>query len=859
MSETDLAKRVRPPTQLDRFAWEFFPPIAAIVLFGLLAFYNLRNIRLNEVDTETANHALGLIEQLQRDLLNAETGQRGYLLTGDLDYLEPYYQARGNYQERIRAAEALIKLPAAVETLKRVEQLTDVKFAHWAEALQTRATEDREQALAVLMTQENMLTTDEILRQLVTVQMAVKSEVDDSIQRGSSAYFNALLTFAAALIMTLAATIWSLLRVDRELQRRRLSEQLIRHRTGQLQLFADVVARIFSARDIESITGVALNEFRQLLGAREALLRLSDNQGVRYERSVVATDHEQPSEEHLSTIFEWVDQVSHGESTFIRRHNEIHNDEEQTPPVPALLNDESLDSVLSAPLRDSAQREIGRIVLMGKFGEDFTDHDRLLISQLAYSVSVAIENAKLTAAMEHEANRKDEFLAMLGHELRNPLAGVLTGAQAMMQLDGNDPDAAGLKQSILRQAQMMGRIVDDLLDVSRIARGKITLAITELDLKHLVTQTVDDYRRNYPEREFHVELAPARDTYFVSGDPTRVAQCLSNLLHNACKFSPPDKPIVVKLDAETQSRPMARIDVIDQGVGLSLQEQNIVCDPFQQTRTTLARSQGGLGIGLTLVKGLIEMHGGQLSVTSPGTGCGSTFSIRLPLCIQAAVASPNVATPPAVAAKASNPSAAASRPALEARPAVDPQPVKDTAGTQAVAVAPVAAASSPAGTESSSAGEARPNEHTPESAAAEPAEVELAETSSPRAVQRVLVIDDRLDAILPIRVILRKAGHEVFEAHDGPSGVQLALDIAPDLILCDIGLPGKWNGYDVVNELRQHPTTRDTYIVALSGYSQPADRQRAQEAGFDLHLAKPIDGARLRELIQSQYRLQTPN
>ena len=91
MSETDLAKRVRPPTQLDRFAWEFFPPIAAIVLFGLLAFYNLRNIRLNEVDTETANHALGLIEQLQRDLLNAETGQRGYLLTGDLDYLEPYY------------------------------------------------------------------------------------------------------------------------------------------------------------------------------------------------------------------------------------------------------------------------------------------------------------------------------------------------------------------------------------------------------------------------------------------------------------------------------------------------------------------------------------------------------------------------------------------------------------------------------------------------------------------------------------------------------------------------------------------------------------------------------------------------
>ncbi len=245
MPETDPATQARPTTQLDRFAWEFFPPIAAIVLFGILAFFSLRNIRLNEVDTEKANTALGLIEQLQRDLLNAETGQRGYLLTGNLDYLEPYYRARGSYTERIREAEKLIEPPAALETLRRVEELADVKFAHWAEALQKRATEDREEALDVLMSQENMLTIDEILKHLVTVQMTIKSEVEKSINRGATAYFNAMLTFAAALIMTLAATVWSLLRVDRELQRRRLSEQLIRQRTGQLQLFADVVRASF--------------------------------------------------------------------------------------------------------------------------------------------------------------------------------------------------------------------------------------------------------------------------------------------------------------------------------------------------------------------------------------------------------------------------------------------------------------------------------------------------------------------------------------------------------------------------------------------------------------------------------------
>lgn len=796
--------------QLDRFAWEFFPPIAAIVLFGLLAFFSLGHIRINEVNTEKANAALGLIEQLQRDLLNAETGQRGYLLTGDLGYLAPYYQAQGSYGQRIDEAGKLIELPTALATLAEVKDMTGAKFDQWADALQIRATEDGEQALEVLMSQENLLTTDVILERLATVHRAIKAEVDGSAQRASAAYIRALLTFAAALIMTLVATIWSLLRVDRELQRRRLSEQLIRQRTGQLQLFADVVARIFSARDIESITGVALNEFRQLLGAREALLRLNDSQGVRYERGVVATEFDPPSEEHLSGIFEWVDQMAQGESTFIRRHDELHDNEQLASSAAALFNGESFDSLLSAPLRDSARREVGRIVLMGKFGEEFTDHDRLLISQLAYSVSVAIENAKLTAAMEHEANRKDEFLAMLGHELRNPLAGVLTGAQAMMQLDSNDPDASALKQSILRQAQMMGRIVDDLLDVSRIARGKITLAITELDLKHLVTQTVDDYRRHYPERQFSVDISAARDTYTVLGDPTRVTQCLSNLLHNACKFSPPQKPIAVKLDAETQGRPMARIDVIDQGVGLSVQEQNIVCDPFQQTRTTLARSQGGLGIGLTLVKGLVEMHGGQLTVTSPGEGCGSTFSIRLPLHIQAITPAPLPETPPTTEVLPTETHPAETQDFVEADSAID----------------------------------------------------ELAESDvgiPDRTTQRVLVIDDRLDAILPIRVILRKEGHEVFEAHDGPTGVQLALETAPDLILCDIGLPGKWNGYDVVNELRQHPTTRDTYIVALSGYSQPADRQRAQEAGFDLHLAKPIDGARLRELIQNQSRLQTPN
>jgi two-component system CheB/CheR fusion protein len=229
---------------------------------------------------------------------------------------------------------------------------------------------------------------------------------------------------------------------------------------------------------------------------------------------------------------------------------------------------------------------------------------------------------------------------------------------------------------------------------------------------------------------------------------------------------------------------------------LSVVEQNLVCDPFQQTRTTIDRSHGGLGIGLTLAKGLIEMHGGQLSVTSGGPDQGSTFTIRIPLRLQPTATAPSV----------------------KIDGVFDPQVRSDA---------------QPAGADGfSSTGAQRP------------------------IPQRVLVIDDRLDAILPIRVLLKREGHEVYEAYDGPSGFQMAIELTPDLILCDIGLPGKWNGYDVVRELRQHPKTENTFIVALSGYSQPADRQRAQEAGFNLHLAKPIDRTRLRELI-SHHRLET--
>ncbi len=770
--------------KFNRFGWEFFPPIAAIVLLGVLSFVSLRNIRDSEVATINANRSLTNLQLLFRDLLNAEPGQRGYLLTGDLKHLEPYFAAKSSYQRRIEEIRGLKDDAVALSMIRQIDALSSIRFKQLDEAVSLRSEATSEEAKALFKSDVDEATMEDIREYIVAAESLIHSKVRDSDELATNAYVNAVVAFATALIMTLAASVWSLFRVDRELQRRRISEQIVRHRAGQLQAFADIVARIFSARDVESIIGVALNEFRQLIGSREALLQIKEPGHVRYERGIVATGVQNPSHEYLDSVFSLVERLSKGEATFFRiRAQILANESVMSDPAWTICGD-AMDGVLSAPLKNATRLEIGRIVWMSKFGEEFTANDCLLAAQLAYAVSVAIENAKLTSLMEEEARRKDEFLAMLGHELRNPLAGVLTGSEALILLDADDKDANSLKESILRQSKMMNRIVDDLLDVSRIGRGRVSLALAPLDIFRIVTEMVDDFRRAHPARSFVIDASPDVQPSMILGDRARISQSFSNLVHNACKFSPPDSEVTLRMRRGGLNQSIVQVDVIDRGDGLSAEEQRLVFNLFHQTRATIDRSQGGLGIGLTLARSLIEMHGGALTLSSPGHGLGCTFTICLPL---------NPLVPVATEV-------------------IVPSSQRDT----------------------------------------------ITDSRKTRK-SRVLVIDDRADAILPIRVLLTREGHEVFEAHDGATGIEIAIELIPDVIFCDIGLPGKYNGYDVVRALRQNSTLRDTYIIALSGYSQPADRQRAAEAGFDLHLAKPIDGSRLRELLNRQPRFGPPH
>ncbi|HET9228307.1 MAG TPA: ATP-binding protein, partial [Thermoanaerobaculia bacterium] len=357
--------------------------------------------------------------------------------------------------------------------------------------------------------------------------------------------------------------------------------------------------------------------------------------------------------------------------------------------------------------------------------------------------------------------RKDQFLAMLAHELRNPLAPIRNAAQ-VLQMPGLNPGRIEKARGMIdRQVAHMARLIDDLLDVSRISQGKILLRKEPLDLAALVRSTVEDHRELIEEADLSLVLDLPAEPVLMEGDPTRLAQALGNLLQNAVKFTGSGGRVTVRL-ADGQDR--AEIAVEDTGVGMEPEILDRLFQPFSQADQTLDRSRGGLGLGLALVKGLVELHGGSVVASSRGRDQGSAFTLRLPL-----------------------------------RPG---------------AASPVLA---------------EPSEKPGESAL------------------RILVIEDNRDAADSLQILLDLSGHQAEVAYTGHDGVDAFRRFRPQVVLCDIGLPGGMNGYDVARALRAE--LPGTFLIALTGYGQEDDQRMAREAGFDRHMTKPVDPAALLQLL----------
>jgi two-component system, sensor histidine kinase len=355
-------------------------------------------------------------------------------------------------------------------------------------------------------------------------------------------------------------------------------------------------------------------------------------------------------------------------------------------------------------------------------------------------------------AAERTSSAKDEFLAMLGHELRNPLSAI-SSASSLLGMPGVGPDSVGRARVIIqRQSQHLSRIVDDLLDLSRAMSGKILLSRKRLDIATLVSSCLDTFRATGRTKEYAIDaqLTPG----WVDGDATRLEQIATNLIDNALKYTPAGGRIEITV-AAIGTEVVLRVS--DSGVGIAPDLLPHVFDVFVQGAISIDRSQGGLGIGLSLVRRLVELHGGTVSASSPGNSGGSTFEIRLPR------------TEAAVAADA-------------------------------------------------------------------PAQAAPADAGKPT----VLLIEDNDDGREMMATMLGTFGYPVLQAGDGLEGVRMACAHTPDVALVDIGLPGI-DGYEVARRLRQEAATSGVRLIALTGYGLAEDQRRVLEAGFDMHLVKPVE------------------
>jgi len=416
------------------------------------------------------------------------------------------------------------------------------------------------------------------------------------------------------------------------------------------------------------------------------------------------------------------------------------------------------------------RRKDGSVIHCEWYNSTVTDAS----GNLAAVLSLVLDVTELKRAEEalREANQqlaeadrnKNEFLALLSHELRNPLTPIRNSLYLLDHVLPGSEQANHAKAVIARQASQLSRLVDDLLDVTRVSRNKIQLRCCLLDLNKVVRCTVEDHRSLFERNEITLETELTTEPLSISGDEARLAQVIGNLLQNAAKFTAKGGRVTV-CTALIASKKLARLSVNDTGAGFEPALLGRLFQPFMQADTTLDRSAGGLGLGLALVKGVIELHGGQVYALSEGPGHGALFVVELPL------------------------------------------------DEHAISVS------------------------------------EPASADTHGAVRRVLIIEDNVDAADSLRDALEFCEHIVAVAYNGPDGLAKARDFRPEVVLCDIGLPGM-DGFEVAKAFRTDMTQSGVVLIALSGYALPEDQTRAIQAGFHYHLAKPPSLNQLEHLLE---------
>ena len=707
--------------------------VAALLIDAVLTLHNIREVATSVQWVSHTHEVLGQVERVLSTLKDAENGQRGYLLTGERPYLEPYEQALARFPAQItRLRQLTMDNPPQTAHVLKLEQLAAERLAELRQGLERFQAETDKNRATQLSRQYLLRGEGKRLMDLVRDEVYGMQELERALltRREGASRANTRTALASTVVglgLGLVLTTMVITLVARNLAARQRAADVLH---AERERFRTMLTSIGDAVVVTDAQGriTLLNPVAQALTgwSAEAL--------------------GQPLEAVFHIVNETTRKTVENPVSQVIRLGAIVGLANHTVLIAKDGTELAIDDS-GAPIRDARGRIVGVVLV-------FRD-----ITQRRGS----------ERALEDADRRKDEFLAMLAHELRNPLAPIRNAAHTLALLGTGDDRVRWVSGVIERQVGLMIRLVDDLLDVSRITSGKITLQRTTVSVREVLAQSVETARPLAESRGQALEVDVPEDAGWVDGDPARLAQAVGNLLDNAIKYTDDGGRIWLRARVEADE---VVIVVEDSGVGVDPELLPHVFDLFIQADRSLERKQGGLGLGLTLVRRLVEMHGGRVEAASAGPGFGSAFTIRLP-CL-------------------------AAEEVVEAAPAAEP-----------------AEAARPAG-----------------------------------PARRILVVDDHQDSTDSLALFLRLRGHEVRTAQDGPTALDEIERYRPEVVFLDLGLPGM-SGYDVARRVRMRTDLGPVQLVALTGYGTDGDRQKTRDAGFDVHLAKPVDPRAVDALLAS--------
>ncbi|MBK5298207.1 MAG: CHASE3 domain-containing protein [Vicinamibacteria bacterium] len=804
--------------------------------------YNTRALYRHGQAVIRTHNVIAALDEVLISALDAETGQRGYLITGRDEYLQPYAAALSRVDAEVNGLVGLVQdNPTQVADVAELRNRLSAALQLLQDNLELQRSQGAEAARAAALGGHQMVAMDAVRTQVRQMQehesRTLAARAEESRARYHVATFGGLATGSLGVLMTLAF-VWSVrrssgqqafsaaaLHAERELLRVTLSsigDGVIatdpRGKVTSLNVVAEQLTgwtRVEAAgTPLDHVFTIVSEETRQRV-ENPVTRALHDGimVGLTNHTLLIAKDGtERPIADSaapirgvngdvLGAVLVFRD-VTDDRNTEIALNHSLAREQSWAErlrqvaaaslTINAAATQDSIvgvidgearrilgagrckvvfdeadiveeDGSLVVALKSRAGRRMGYIHCTEKASGRFDDDDRAVLTQMAQMASIALENSRLYKEIRNNDVRKDEFLATLAHELRNPLAPISNSLQVLRTTDDASLQADS-RAIIERQVAQLVHLVDDLLDVSRVSRGKLELRRHRVRLADVLRAAMETSRPAVDAQQHTLHLRQPSDDVWLDADLTRLAQVFANLLNNSAKYMGPGGTITVDANASADE---VVVSVRDTGIGIAPEMLPYVFDMFVQADRSLERAQGGLGIGLTLVRRLVELHHGLVTVRSEGPGKGSEFVVRLP---------------------------------------------RLAAGEDEATTAPAAG------------------------------------STGLLPARRILVVDDNKDAVDSLSLLLTIVGQTVASAHDGIEALSQVERFGPEVVVLDIGLPGL-NGYEVARRIRSMEGGRRVVLVALTGWGQDEDRRRTVEAGFDHHLVKPVDFDALKALL----------